>query len=510
MSDVEKIKERLSIADVVSTYVKLEKAGINMRARCPFHSEKTPSFFISPARNSFYCFGCGAKGDIFSFVQQFEGLDFPGALTMLAARAGVQLTRRDPKEDDERTELHKILESATSFYEHTLRLSEEAQAYLLKRGANAAIQKLFRVGYAKPEWRSLFEQLRKGGYSEASLMRSGLFKKTDKGFYDLFRGRIMFPIADSSGRVVAFSGRVFGERPKTARTETIEEAKYVNSPETPLFSKSRILFGFDKAKTAIRKNDFSIVVEGQMDLLMSHQEGFPNTVALSGTALTEGQLTLLKRLSDNILFAFDSDKAGILSSGRSARLALAAGMDVKVAALPQGVDPADLILKNPDDWRKAIRESKHIIDFYLGVLLERSKGDRRAYRKEVREVVLPFVAEMSNKIDQAHFVSRVAGALGLGEGPIWEEVAKVPVQGSGTRNAAGREAPAATASPDIPSRRERIARKLMGILRWQEKVEKPLIDVKELQTKMHTVPSAPEADADALLLSRNRVLPPLK
>ncbi|OGG63730.1 DNA primase [Candidatus Kaiserbacteria bacterium RIFCSPHIGHO2_02_FULL_50_9] len=460
-SEVDQIKERLSIVEVVSSYVKLEKAGVNLRARCPFHSEKTPSFFVSPLRNSYYCFGCGAKGDVFSFVQAFEGLDFLGALKLLASRAGVSLPRWDPKTDDERQQLFRILEAATSFYEQGLAEDAGALLYLKERGLTETTIRHFRLGFAKPAWRSLYEHLRVQGFSDPLLSLSGLVKETERGHYDRFRGRIMFPIAETGGRIIAFSGRLFGERPQTAQPrETAEEAKYVNSPETPLFSKSKILYAFDKAKTSIRKNNFSIVVEGQMDLLMSHQSGYTNTVALSGTALTKEQLILLNRLSQNVVFAFDADRAGILSSGRSAELALSLGMNVKVAGLPKGSDPADLILRSAEEWRRAIRESEHIVDFYL-TLLEKEEGDMRTRRLKAHNAVLPFVAKIENKIDQAHFVSRVASKLNLPEEPIWEELRKVAVLEKSEPEARRKEFP-------LYSRKEKVVRKLLGILLWQE------------------------------------------
>ena len=458
--EVDQVKERLGIADVISSYVKLEKAGVNLRARCPFHSEKTPSFFVSPARNSYYCFGCGAKGDIFSFVQAFEGLDFFGALKLLASRAGVSLERRDPKADDEKQQLFSIMEAAVSFYEQELAGATEALQYLKDRGVAETTVRHFRIGFAKAKWRNLYEYLRAKGFSDRLLSLSGLVKETEKGHYDRFRGRIMFPIADASGRPVAFSGRLFGERPPRAGASEGEEAKYVNSPETPLFSKSKILYAFDKAKHSIRKLNFSIVVEGQMDLLMSHQSGYTNTVALSGTALTKEQLVLLNRLSQNVVFAFDADRAGVLSSGRSAELALSLGMNVKVAGLPKGSDPADLILRSIEEWKRAIRESEHIVDFYL-TLLEREGGDMRTRRLKAHDTVLPFVARIENRVDQAHFISEVASRLNLPEEPIREEIRKIDVEERHEPEAPRR---------DIPSysRKEKIARKLAGLLLLKE------------------------------------------
>ena len=236
MSDsVEKIKERLGIVEVVGGYLKLEKAGKNLKARCPFHNEKTPSFFVSPDRGSFYCFGCGAKGDIFSFVEQFEGLDFKGALKLLAERAGVRLEyERSSLSTDKsgREKLFQVLEKAADYFEANLKLNDEARNYLKKRGLTEKTITTFRLGFAPDEWRSLLTHLKSDKFSESVLEKAGLIKKGETGgnYYDRFRGRIIFPIADSAGRIVGFSGRILSGKP--------DDAKYLNSPETELFVKS--------------------------------------------------------------------------------------------------------------------------------------------------------------------------------------------------------------------------------------------------------------------------------
>src|SRR6185369_16545446 len=263
-SPVDKIKERLGIEEVVSSYIKLDRAGNNLKARCPFHNEKTPSFFISPDRGSYYCFGCGASGDIFTFVEEFEGLDFKGALKLLADRAGVPLEAFTPERkeaESEKERLYRAMEEATKYFEDNLRNnskeSKEVLEYLTSRGVNEKSIKDFRVGFAILDWRKLYDHLRSKGFADADIERAGLAKKPEdksKAMYDRFRGRIMFPITDSSGRVVAFSGRIFVDDGKSA--------KYLNSPETPIFSKHAVLFGIDKAKESIRKNNFSILVEG--------------------------------------------------------------------------------------------------------------------------------------------------------------------------------------------------------------------------------------------------------
>ncbi|MEK7190640.1 MAG: DNA primase, partial [Patescibacteria group bacterium] len=407
-SPVAKIKERLSIEEVVSSYLKLERAGSNLKAKCPFHNEKTPSFFVSVDRGSYYCFGCGASGDIFTFVEEFEGLDFKGALKMLADKAGVPLlpyTREMKEAESEKEKLYRVMEEATLYFESNLAvkppselgiLTASPREYLKSRGLNEKSIKDFRIGFALLDWRLLYFYLQKKGFSDIEMEKAGLVKKSEKGFYDRFRGRIMFPISDSSERVIAFSGRIFSAQGGSA-SGGVEQAKYLNSPETPIFSKHAVLYGIDKAKDSIRKNNFSILVEGQMDLILSHQAGYRNTVATSGTALSDSTISkenvvsnlgLARRLSENLVLAFDADKAGANATLRAGKIALSLGMDVKVVDLPDGIDPADLIGKSgAEAWREAIKNSKHIIEFLLNKILKNSGGDMRKVGREIKEKI---------------------------------------------------------------------------------------------------------------------------
>jgi len=404
---------------------------------------------------------------MFTFVEKLEGVDFQGALRILAERAGVTLTAGSGKNRDETEKLYHIIADATKHFENSLKQNSEARAYLTGRGLTEKSIALFRIGYAKNEWRDLFETLKTMGHSEELIEKAGLIKKTEKGYYDRFRGRITFPIRDSAGRTVAFSARHF-EGPE-------DSAKYINSPETPLYHKSRILFGYDSAKSAIGKYDFSIVVEGQMDVLLSQQAGFLNTVAISGTALTEEQLTLLKRLSNNVVLALDADRAGVASAGKSAALALSLGMDVKVARLPLGVDPAELILKDKEAWRVALRESVHIIDFFLAYLAELGL-DERTYKRRVEEQVLPFVARIASSIDREHFISTVAKRIGVPEESVRIEVSRTSIED----DRAGTPQTAQRVDAKKVSRRKRLEEALIGIILWQESLKNPHIDTKEL------------------------------
>ena len=477
---MEQIKERVGIVDVVGSYLKLERAGSSFKAKCPFHNEKTPSFFVSPARNSFYCFGCNKGGNIFSFVQEFEGLDFVGALRVLAQRAGVELRRVDPKVRSEYARLYLLLEKATRFFEAELAKNEEARTYLLDRGLAAETVKNWRLGFAPNDWRQLHDHLLKEGFTPAEMGKVGLIKHKEAEFlssspplqrgekrilgasqdlvrpssdakgvqlryegaesakrgggegtaniryYDTFRGRIMFPIFDGAARVIAFSGRIL------PRLDDGKTGKYINSPETVLFRKSETLHGFHVAKLPIRQKDAAILVEGQMDLLMAHQAGYANTVASSGTALSEPQLQRLKRLSENLLIAFDSDSAGLNASERAIRLALALGMNVQVIALKDlpagkaGKDPAEIILHAPTEWERAVKNSKHIIDFLLDNLLASAKeGRERALA--IEKDILPFLRLLSSSVEQSHFIKAIAEKSDLRENALWESFRKLPV-----------------------------------------------------------------------------------
>ncbi len=470
-SPVQKIKERLSIEDLVSSYIKLERVGSNLKARCPFHNEKTPSFFVSPERGGYYCFGCAAKGDIFTFVQEFEGLDFRGALRLLAERTGVPLEKYNPKDgvaSGEKEKLLEVMEEAAKFFENNLNENKEALEYLGSRGLEDKTIKDFRVGFARDDWRELYNYLKNKNFTDLEIEKAGLAKKPDdknKAMYDRFRGRIMFPISDSSGRVIAFSGRIFVDDGKSA--------KYLNSPDTPIFSKSSVLYGLDKAKESIRKNNFSILVEGQMDLVMSHQAGYKNTVASSGTALSEdvvsreksvNNLGLLRRLSGNIVLAFDADKAGFSASNRAGKIALSLGMDVKSASMPEGVDPADLILKSgPDAWREAIKNSKHIILFLLDKTIENSKGDEQKASRQIKDNILPYVDALGSAIEKEHFLKKISDASGISEEALKDDLKKV----EHTAEAEKREIKEAEENQVKIFRKDYIERRLGGIILWQ-------------------------------------------
>ncbi len=471
---VEQIKDRLSVVDVLGSYIKLEKAGKNFKARCPFHNEKTPSFFVSPERDSYYCFGCGAKGDIFTFTEHFEGVDFVGALKLLADRAGIELTPNTYQDTNPHKRLYAALEDASAFFEAEYKKNSDTQKYVASRGITEKTAFAFRFGYAPAEWRALHDYLLAKKYTLDELKRAGLIKQKasdddapkETGYYDVFRSRLMQPVFDAGGRVVAFSGRILGK-------ESDKAPKYINSPETPIFKKSETLYGFDRAKLSIRKYNFSILVEGPIDLVMAHQAGFTNTVAVMGTAFTAQHVEKLRRLSTNMVIALDADDAGIASAQKTARLALAAGLDVKVAALPDGKDPGDVLKEDPDLWKKSIREATHIVDFLLAYITKHHTKDERSLKQRIRNEVLPYVSLIENKIDQAHFITRIATTLAVDESAVIEELAKVAIPEA--------ISVASTVSPKIEEtgRKHRIIRQLAGIAAWQEKQSTPDAEVEK-------------------------------
>ena len=415
---VQRIKEKLSIIDVISPYVELHKAGKNFKGKSPFTAEKTPSFYVSPDRGMYYCFSSSQGGDMFTFVEKMEGVDFKGALKILADKAGVELVPEDPKKRDLRDTLYQILDDATKFFEMTLVQSDDALAYLKKREVHDETISKWRIGYAPNDWRKLREHLATKGYDDSLMLQAGLVKQADQGKqpYDVFRDRIMFPIMDSSGRVIGFSGRVL--------SKDSEAPKYVNSPETMLFNKSEALYGYDKAKHGIHKLDFSLIVEGQFDVVLSHQAGYKNAVAVSGTALTPEHMSLLQRLSNRVVLALDADRAGVAAVKRAAELMLARGIDLKVARLHGGKDPADLVAEDPNLLKKDIKEATHVIEFLLNLLKEESP-DERKFKMRVSDEVLPYLLLIESHIDRDHFANLIAERLGINAESVRLDVARL-------------------------------------------------------------------------------------
>lgn len=457
-SDVEQIKSRLAIHELIGEYLSLEKSGGQFKALCPFHNEKTPSMHISPERGTYYCFGCGAKGDVFAFVQEMEGVDFKGALTLLADRLGITLSQSKssgPSKDD-RDQYYALLEATTKFFEHMLSTKPERQTYLHNRGLTPETIRAFRIGYAPMSWHSLYNWLSKK-FESSHIEAMGLSKKNQKGFYDRFRGRYMFPIMDAAGRVVAFSGRIAPEYSDDTA------AKYMNSPETELYHKSDILYGYDTAKNAIREKKRVVVVEGQMDLVMSHQAGIAETVALSGTALTEQHIDRLKYLANEVVLALDSDSAGIRAAQKSGSVAFRKGMRVSVVVLPSKKDPADVIIESPDAWREAIEKRVPIIKHYTR-LAQKKGTSPESVRELISVMVLPLIRDMDNAIERDAAVQHVADSLSVSKEAVLEEVQKLKAP---VHSTVPDEAPQQVVTEHV-DRATQMTEQLIGILEWKQ------------------------------------------
>ncbi|MFA6006152.1 MAG: DNA primase [Candidatus Paceibacterota bacterium] len=464
-SVVEQIKARLGVQDVVGSYLKLDGAGANLKAKCPFHAENTASFFVSPARGSYYCFGCNKGGDIFSFVQDIEGVDFRQALTLLADRAGVILVTGPEQHTDPHKILREIMETTTLFYQQELKEDNEPMDYLLKRGLQKETINNFRIGYAPDSWKKCLDYLLARGYQNRDIDSVGLSAVGKSGSsYDRFRQRIMFPIADSIGHVVAFTGRILETNRESVTVRDIStQGKYVNSPQTVLYNKSGVLYAYDKAKVSIRKENVCILVEGQMDAIMSHQAGLTNTVAVSGTALTNDHLMLVKRLTNNLILAFDADTAGVASSRRAVEMALDLDMDVRVAVVTDGKDPADSIKENPEAWKQSVKNSIHVIEYYLQVIREKTK-DLRELRKRVEHEVLPLVVRLRSHIDQAHFIALIADRIDLKEDVIRESIRSMGLHKSDMSY----KTDTTYITKATRTREDAIIEKILGIVFWQE------------------------------------------
>jgi len=434
-SPIEDIKNRLDIVEVVSGYIKLQKTGANFRANCPFHTEKTPSFFVSPARQMWHCFGCGRGSDVFGFIKEIEGVEFGDALRILAQRAGVELKPFRPEMKElttARHHLYEIGELAGKFFEKQLAESKvglEAKKYLLNRGINQESIQKWRIGYAPDSWQGLTDFLTGKGYRKEEIVSTGLAtKKNDGSCFDRFRARLMFPVFDLNSQVVGFGGRIFETDKKKEEERRTMEGKYVNTPNTLIYDKSRILYGLDKAKVEVRQKDACLLVEGYTDAILSHQAGNANAVAVSGTALTPGHLKILKRYTENLLISFDMDLAGDSATKRGIDLALSQGFNIKVVTLPEGKDPAELIAKSLPAWEKSIEEAKSILEFYFETTLNKFDKAKIEGKKEISKILLPLIKKIPNKIEQTFWRQRLVQEIGAKEEDLIEEMNKIKLE----------------------------------------------------------------------------------
>ncbi len=417
-NNTEEIKARVDIIDLVQEYIRLKPAGTNnWRGLCPFHNEKTPSFMVSRDKQIFHCFGCGEGGDIFTFVQKMEGVEFPEALRILAEKAGIKLEHQDPKLTSQKNRLMEACKLASLYWHKILlesRQGQKARDYLRQRGVKESTIEDFHIGYAPESWDVMTKFLKSRGFSDQEIFLAGLSVKKERGsdYYDRFRDRVMFPINDMHGSPIGFSGRTLNPNEKMG--------KYINTPQTLIYNKSLVIFNLDKAKQEIKKQDLAVIVEGQMDAISVFEAGTKNVIASSGTAFTEDQIRILKRYTNNLAMSFDMDAAGENAAKRGIDLALANEMNVKVIVLPSGKDPDECVKRNPQEWFESLNNAKTVMEYYFEKTFGKYDMASAEGKKSAAKIILPVIARMSNKIEQTHWLQKLADNLGVTENILRE------------------------------------------------------------------------------------------
>ena len=420
---ISEIKDGCSIVEVISDYISLKKSGVNYKGLCPFHAEKTPSFIVNEEKKIFHCFGCGASGNIFNFLMKFEHLSFPDAVKEAARRAGISLPlRMDEFKSEEKAEgnaeLLKINQSASDYFReilHTSKEGERGRKYLVKRGIDKGIAEEFKLGFAPNRWDGLLTFLSGNGIVREDLQRLGLVipREDKKGFYDRFRNRLIFPIADFKGRVVGFGGRAI----------EAEEPKYMNSPDSPVYTKGYHVYGLHVSLPSIRKTDQAIIVEGYFDLLSMYQHGIKNVVATLGTALTPHQIKLLKRYTKNLIIIFDSDEAGAKAAMRSLPLFLDEGISPQMVLLPAGFDPDTFAQKdNGEVMRGKLREPLSLLDVFFGQVFTANDAYSVKGKLKIIEEVVPMVSRIRDRTERELYIQRVSQRLGVKEEIIFQKM----------------------------------------------------------------------------------------
>jgi DNA primase len=411
MSTVDEVKQKIDIVEVIGRYVTLTKAGRNFKALCPFHSEKAPSFFVFPERQSWHCFGgCNTGGDALSFLMKKEGMTFGEALRFLADKAGVLIPSRiEPGPGrDEKERLFQVNEIAAQYYHNLLVTSREAEkvrAYVAGRGLNDKSLTDFQVGYSPNGWEMLKQYLLERGFTEIELLNSGLIVQSDVGkTRDRFRNRLLFPIHDQRGRVVGFGGRALDN-------ET--QPKYLNSPQTPIFDKSDTLYGLHMAAAAMRSEDTTVIVEGYMDVIIPHQYGFRNVVASMGIAITDKQINKIKRLTKNVILSLDPDEAGEEAMLRCVDYENNLGVSIKVIIVPEGKDPDEVIKDNPDDWRALVKNAKPVIDFAIEKTVAKLDMKNARDKSAAANTMLPLIARVRDDILRDHYLDKLSKISGI-------------------------------------------------------------------------------------------------
>jgi DNA primase len=466
MDAVEEIKSRLDVADIVQEYLPLKPAGSgSFRGLCPFHHEKTPSFYVNRPRQSWHCFGCNEGGDLISFVMRMEGMEFREALELLASKTGVELPSFDAKKSSEKKRLYEVNLLAAKFFRTTLLESpaaEHARAYAKKRSIDDLTGDLWLIGYAPDTWSSLSEALTKKGVTEEELLKAGLVGKREQGsgVYDRFRDRLMFTIADVHGNIVGFTGRQLSDEKK--------EAKYVNTPETQIYKKSAVLYGLDKAKGDIKREDLAVIVEGNMDVVTSHRCGVANVVASSGTALTMDQLNLLKRFTTNLAIAFDQDAAGNAATIRGLDLARQLDFNIRIITLPPeaGKDPDEAAQKDVTLWQNSIRDAARIIEWLYRNAFRGHDVSKPEDKKLIARDLLPEFRRIPDPVERDGWITRLAKDLGVSEDALREALRGTKTDRAPSRTTNPTPSPHPSAEPDAAtkSREDQLQERLLAII----------------------------------------------
>lgn len=419
MDAVSEVKARTNIEDVIGEYVSLKRAGKNYKGLSPFSNEKTPSFVVSPEKQIWHDFSSGRGGDIFTFIEEVEGLDFKGALELLARKAGVDLakfqTSTGKRSGPSKERLYEVLEQAAKFYQIQLGANKPALDYVAKKRAFKRETILeFKIGYSPDSGDALINFLQKRNFTPTEITSAGLSSRRGGRLSDMFRGRIMIPLSDQFGKVVGFTARLLADNP--------DAPKYINTPSTALYDKSRHIYGLHLAKKAIQKEKFSVLVEGNLDVISSHQAGVANVVATAGTALTEMQLKVLGRFSPDVRLAFDEDKAGLAATERAIPIAAKTGVQLSIVTIPSGKDPDELVRQDPEAWRQVIAKHEYALDWLIASYEKSVDVTSAVGKRQFSDAVLPVVKKLDNEIEKDHYVQKIAELLKIDPNSVRDQM----------------------------------------------------------------------------------------
>ena len=490
-NEVEQIKDRLSVVEIVGEYIKLEKSGVNYKALCPFHNEKTPSFTVNTEQNFWYCFGCQEGGDIFTFVQKMEGLDFRETLEKLAERANVELPKYTPQNKEEKNKKQTtldILQLTTKIYQQQLiknKKSPEILKYLKKRGFTKEVIRDFKIGYAPDSWRAITDYLAtKKKFTPADIVQAGLAIHKDntgqqnlQNYYDRFRDRIMFPIIDINGKTIGYSARI-------APGGDEKNAKYINSPQSIVYDKSKVLYGLYQARQSIRQSGYAIIVEGNADVVLSHSIDVKNVVAVSGTALTNEQVKILKRYTNKVMLNFDMDGAGQKATRKSIQICLQNDLQVKIILLDEKYkDVGDIVAEQPDDWKKFIQKAIPIMEYYFQTFFAEYNVEDIQDRKIIIRELLKVIKDIADPIEQSYWLKKLSLRTQTDEDLLTNELEKVKLNSRETSSQARSSENKNTARENNEQKEEKkvsrsvvLQRRLLGLLAKFPRELKNIID----------------------------------